>query len=355
MESNSDLRILFRADATPPIGSGDLASCVYLSEMLSKEGWDCRFLIRDYETAKEFLSRRNIDKFHVIPRDCGIEEEEREIASYVDENNISVTVFEITATKLKRYNLDRIKGRKCAVDFYNWIPSGLDMVINWDTDAIKIYDENDHQDTAFYLGPEYVLLHPDFLGCSQGESSRRRFPPKKIVVTMGGADEFDMTSKVVEGLLETAPVDFEIKVVLGAGYRAKDGLEEMCANTECDISIVENVTDMHSLYLECDYAFGAGGLTAYELVASRTPCSLIACYEHQVNRCAYFAEKGWACYLGFKDELGTIEIKESPLCPDQVFTSKVDELLQKLKSLAMKNDNNKQRKKDSVGYSGSSG
>jgi spore coat polysaccharide biosynthesis predicted glycosyltransferase SpsG len=54
-------------------------------------------------------------------------------------------------------------------------------------------------------------------------------------------------------------------------------------------------------YLAADIAISAGGLTAYELIACRTPTMLIAVRRHQIHRCEYFARHKLVHYLGFKE------------------------------------------------------
>ena len=57
---------------------------------------------------------------------------------------------------------------------------------------------------------------------------------------------------------------------------------------------------MFEEYLDCDVAIGSGGLTASELVATRTPSVLIATYEHQIERCRYFDSARNVKYIGYR-------------------------------------------------------
>ena len=114
---------------------------------------------------------------------------------------------------------------------------------------------------------------------------------------MGGADELDFTSKVANVI---AGKDMELIIIVGAGYDQKERLKNSLDEKGAAYTIKVNVEDMLAEYLSCDFAIGAGGLTSSELVASRTPCALIATYEHQIARCEYFDIEGWVKYLGFR-------------------------------------------------------
>jgi spore coat polysaccharide biosynthesis predicted glycosyltransferase SpsG len=116
---------------------------------------------------------------------------------------------------------------------------------------------------------------------------------------LGGADEQNFTQKVVNILLNSEK-QIETTIILGAGYQYKAPLEKRLRGSKLKYTIKENVLDMFEEYMGCDLAIGAGGLTASELVATRTPSILIATYEHQIARCQYFNDRGWAMYLGLK-------------------------------------------------------
>ena len=77
-------------------------------------------------------------------------------------------------------------------------------------------------------------------------------------------------------------------------------LREGLKDARCDITIMQNIDKMFEEFMGCDIAIGAGGLTAFELIATRTPSLIMAAYEHQIARCSYFDKAGWATYLGFR-------------------------------------------------------
>lgn len=319
-------KILFRADAKPSIGIGDLMSLITLSEYLSE--FDCFFLTQKTTAAMGIVERRKPKNIFWLNEDVDVEEDVATINALIDQYSINMLFFEITERRLTEYlGLNNNVSILC-VNFDGFIPESVKLVVNWDVDAHKYYDINKFSDTKFLLGPQYVILPKAFYS---DNIKYRKYSAirKKILIAMGGADEFDFTSKVAHAI---GREDRELIVIVGAGYEKKAKLQEELNAKGIRYEIKVNVEDMLSEYLACDFAIGAGGLTSSELVASKTPCALIATYEHQIARCKYFDSEGQARYIGFKSfdaqELNlaidtfkpifTKDIFESDILPDSI-------------------------------------
>ena len=157
---------------------------------------------------------------------------------------------------------------------------------------------------------------------------------KKILIAMGGSDEFDFTNKIVKTIIKHE-LDLELNIVIGSGYKFKKELELLLKNTPIKYCIKHNVTDMLHEYLSCDIGIGAGGLTSSELIATKTPAILIALYEHQQARCEYFQLNGWAKYLGYREfnENDLLEALKNPIIPSRNIefkSKKIVELIDEL-------------------------
>lgn len=287
-------RILFRADAKPSIGIGDLMSLITLSEYM--EGFECFFLTQTTSAAKGIVKRRTPKNVLWLPENASAEEDVATINKIISEYKIDVLFFEVTENKLTEYKDLNQEIPKVCVNFDGIIPGDMRIVINWDAAAPKYYKVNDFPDTIFLLGPKYVILPKSFYS---DDIKNRQYVQyrKKILIAMGGADELDFTSKVAHAIVGD---NRELIIIVGAGYENKERLKNSLEAKGVKYTIKVNVENMLAEYLSCDFAIGAGGLTSSELVASRTPCALIATYEHQIARCEYFDNEGWAKYLGFR-------------------------------------------------------
>ncbi|MBF0319734.1 MAG: hypothetical protein HQL01_08025 [Nitrospirae bacterium] len=291
-------RILFRGDAKPSIGTGDLMSLVNLSRYFEKDGWEAFFLIRGYEAGITIMEGRGIKNVTVIDPGCSLREEQESIENIILQKNIDILFMEITERRLTDYALPSGVKKVC-VNFDGLIPDGMDIVINWDVEGTTWFDKTLYPGTRFLVGPQYIILPPDF---DKGRIAARIYAPtpQNVLIAMGGADELNFTRQVVDTILEDRP-NIKITVVAGAGYLYIKELAQALANAGTTHVVKQNVNDMFNEYMNCDVAVAAGGLTSYELIATGTPAILIATYDHQIARCKYFQDsQGWARYLGYR-------------------------------------------------------
>lgn len=292
-------KILFRADANPAIGTGDLVSLINLSKEFSKQGFECHFCFKNSPAALKLSLKHDLKNILIIEPEKSISEESNSIYSYCSEKRINDVFFEITERKLTDYKLEPQYRFSC-VNFDGVIPEGMFLVVNWNVEAVKQYDAEKNPETIFLLGPEYVILPSNF-DSEKIKNRTYKAPVKNVLIAMGGADELDYTGKVVSSLIGTGN-DFDLKIIVGAGYTKCEQLQATLCAGGIKYEIKSNIDDMFEQYMAADIGIGAGGLTSSELVASKTPALLIALYEHQVERCKHYEALGLAKYLGFRDK-----------------------------------------------------
>lgn len=322
-------KILFRADAKPSIGIGDLMSLLHLSAYL--EDFECYFLTQATSAAKEIMKRYKPKKLFWLDENASIESDVNIINKLIVDETIDMLFFEITECKLTDYVGINSNVHKVCVNFDGCVFDDIKLLINWDVAAHAYYDVNKFPNTKFLLGSKYVILPKVFYS---NEIQNRRYAKvrKKILIAMGGADELDFASKVVNALLDKK---YKLIIIVGAGYTKKNELINLLNVRGIEYEMKVNVHDMLSEYMMCDFAIGAGGLTSSELVASRTPCALVATYEHQIARCEYFDSKGWSKYLGFREfddnELRSVIENFNPIYDDNIFETQ--QIIEELKRI----------------------
>jgi UDP-2,4-diacetamido-2,4,6-trideoxy-beta-L-altropyranose hydrolase len=322
-------KILFRADAAPHIGIGDLMSLIHLSSYLEKE-WERYFIIRNYSAGVLLTEKYSVPNTYIIDADISIEDEVAFLNSFIDTHEINIVFLEITERKLSDYTGLTKYVKKACVNFDGYIMDNMDLVVDWDVEALHYFNVNAHPTTKFLLGPEYVILPQEFY--SHTVSQRRKSTNhKKILIAMGGADEFDLTTRVTQSIINSG-LNLELKIIVGSGYTNRNALEILLKQSNLKFTILQNITNMLEEYLDCDIGIGAGGLTSSELVASHTPAILIATYEHQIARCQYFDENRLAKYLGFKDfdQNELINTLLNPPAPLQTYTFKTQAIVEAL-------------------------
>lgn len=287
-------RILFRADAAPDIGTGDLVSFFTLAQRFKAKSWEPWYLVRDTPAARAVTEAR--DERNVVWLDDGasVAAEVERINAALGELGARALFTQITRHELQPYADVRADMLRCAVVFRQGQPANWDMALCWDVDSRQYFKSSDYDGMRLFLGPEHVILSPDF---DAPQRPKRNHPPKRVLVAMGGGDEADLSRRVFERLAELDD-SLGIRIVVGGGYRHMDTLRQAVERRAMDCTILQNLPGLLPEYLACDLAIGAGGLTASELAATRTPALLIAAVKHQRDRCAYFQSLGLARYLG---------------------------------------------------------
>jgi spore coat polysaccharide biosynthesis predicted glycosyltransferase SpsG len=324
-------KILFRADAAPHIGIGDLISLINISKYFDE--YENYFIIKNYSAAVSLVKKYKLNNCHIIDAKSSLSEEITYINNIIENNQIDILFLEITERRLSDYQGLTQKCKKVAVNFDGYILEDLDIVIDWDVEAYKFFDTSKYSNTKFLLGAKFVILPKEFYNLSNKSIKHRDF--KKILIAMGGADEFDFTNKVVHSIKQINLKNIELNIIVGAGYENKVKLEENLLKSNIKYTIKQNITNMLNEYLDCDIGIGAGGLTSSEMVAAKVSTILIATYEHQIARCKYFDQQKWAKYLGYR-RFDKQELKNTILNPiilDNIDIFNTQEVVNEIKKL----------------------
>jgi len=304
-------KILFRADAEKSIGTGDLMSLIYLSREFSKNSWESYFVVRDYREALNLIKGRKLENLYMLKSDDSLESEIDFIKRLCVREDLDCIFLEVTKNSLLEYRgLGDLRAIKACINFDGVISDDFDIVVNWCIDSTNIlYNRHLRNNRKFILGFENVILPAD-LDWDRIENRTYNKGIEKILIAIGGVDEFNLTEKILLALAQKQH-DYKVRVIAGPGYNgSKDFFDSVSARFK-EFVFKENVESLFEDYLWADIAFSAGGLISSELVATHTPAILIATHRHQEKRCEYFANKGWAYYAGVYSNFNQEEISEA--------------------------------------------
>ena len=290
-------RIAFRADTNQAIGSGDLVTLINLSRCFTSDGWETIFITQRTPNAVALLKKHGIARAVFLAPGLSQEKENKAMGSIVSRYGIDAIILEITGKPLSGYRLPE-KVIKGCVDFWGIVPAGFDLVINWDIGGRSLY-KRPRGKTIFLCGPEYAPL-PRGYDASKANRRSYRDSPRRVLVTMGGVDKANLTQKVVATLTKDG-LDASFTIVIGSGYRYTKQLTGQLRRSGLKYALKSNLRNLWPELMKCDVAVSAGGFTVFELLASRTPCVLIAAVGHQIKRCKRLAAEKKAHYLGFRD------------------------------------------------------
>lgn len=153
--------------------------------------------------------------------------------------------------------------------------------------------------TVMLLGPRYALLRREFR--CLGEERSLPDSAQRLLITMGGGDEHNVTAKVLSALALSGLEDIEVKAVLGPANSHAKELGALVAGLPFRCELARNVADMAALIRWADAAVTAAGITTYELACAGTPFVTLVTANNQEANANKFAEHEVALNLGWYD------------------------------------------------------
>ena len=327
--------ILFRADGGPGIGMGHIVRCLALAGELRREGVSPEFALSASDFAEGesvgiqvgFLSRPDpVVERMVCERGFSfypLESDEDFFARLKMLSPLALVVDNYLIGTDELAAIKKLVPLLVAIDDLNDRELPVDLIINGNVTGPSLGYKADRR---LLLGPEYVLLRPEFRARPARTIAERA---QRVMVTLGGSDDLNLTPLVLEALRGTG---LHISVVVGPRFNRNlmkelvndwngimtptdkkmvrpvlsgDGeipVESRCPADGNTVEFLES-PDMAALMCRADLAVSAGGSTLYELCATGTPAVVVAVAENQVASSRALHELGCVHYLGYYSDV----------------------------------------------------
>src|SRR5205085_9748903 len=106
-------------------------------------------------------------------------------------------------------------------------PHECDMLLDQDfpNPMHRRYGPTTTGDALLLLGPQFALVRSEFAALRPFALSRRDGSLRRMLVSMGGSDPEDDTTKVLTGLSESEGAQWAVDVVVGAGNPNRRSVE----------------------------------------------------------------------------------------------------------------------------------
>ena len=150
------------------------------------------------------------------------------------------------------------------------------------------------------MGPQYALVRNEFR--REREQRKLAGPARvgleRLLVTMGGSDPIDATTRILSALSSLGAPPREVIVVIGGLNPRPDAHFVAHARGLPSLKLVRGVRDMAATMSVCDGAIAAGGTTLHELAALGLPALLVPIVENQQEGVRFVHERGFFHALG---------------------------------------------------------
>jgi len=117
------------------------------------------------------------------------------------------------------------------------------------------------------------------------------------LLTFGGSDPYNLTSKTVEALGPLASRFSRVIVVTGGMFPHHDELNHVIGDCGIEVEVFRNVSDMPNIMNRCDVAFTSGGITNWELGALGKPVIILPIGEREALSAEYLQLNGLAQHI----------------------------------------------------------
>lgn len=293
--------IWIRADAGKEMGTGHVMRCLSVALEAVRAGEKVCFLVADQDS-RDFLEKKGVfpEKGNPCSRLLGTDFRKMETELGFLEEILArepgpVLVDSYFATPRYLRELRRMSKVACMDDQHRF-SYPADLIINYNLygEEMEYGREPEERGAKCLLGPRYAPLGAQF----QKVSYRVRSRVRKILITTGGADKYNLSGQLLEAMLGSEKLsETEFCVISGAMNQNYDGLVRLYKKEE-RVRIYSNVPDMAEYMAACDLAAAAGGSTLYELSAVGVPFLCFSFAENQQRAVRAFAEKQIAAFGG---------------------------------------------------------
>jgi UDP-2,4-diacetamido-2,4,6-trideoxy-beta-L-altropyranose hydrolase len=313
------LSVAIHAEGGAEIGFGHIRRCLTLAAAVRQQGREVFFL----SNADPIVARQVAGMgFEIV----AIKAELNPAKAIQQSRNQDAETIVVDSYKFQTEDFNALMQAwplVVAIDDLAAIDLPVHMVINGSVGADRLAYRG-LESTRFILGPQYVLLRPEFAECP-----RRNILSQvgRVLITVGGSDPHNLTPRLIEWTCSTLGA-IGVDVIIGPLF---DNVAEIEAARQQRIGSVDLHLDpdhIKSLMLSADLAISGGGQTTYELAATGTPTIAIKLADNQATNLKGLSENGTLIWVGSVDDVNLeaqIRCTLSELASDPCRRSKLSE------------------------------
>ncbi len=188
------------------------------------------------------------------------------------------------------------------IDDYSHLPEyHCDLLLNPNIYANSLHYNLNGRPRSL-LGVKYAMIRPEFWRLWVKE---REVPAHahKILITFGGSDPDNITTKVIRAISVLDKDKIQLKVVIGPANPHLKEIEQFFLSTQLTGELLSSVKEMSDLMYWADIAVTAGGGTCLELALLGVPFLIIVLSENQKPGAEEYAKRDMAVNLGWHADL----------------------------------------------------
>ncbi len=306
------MKLVIRADASTQIGTGHVMRCLALAQAWQDAGGDVMFVMATKAPLLEARLKSEGMEIVYITAQIGSVQDARETVKLTRNFNAKWVVVDGYNFGGEYQQIIKDDGlHLLMIDDYGHAEHYYaDIVLNQNISADKGLYVNREPYTQLLLGVKYTLLRREFW---EWCGWKRETPTvaRKILVTLGGSDPYNVTLKVIQALQLVELDDLEAVVVVGGSNPHYEQLKSVCLDAKFPIHLKRNVANMPELMAWADVAIAAGGSTNWELAFMGLPTIILVLADNQRAIAEELAKTKAVVNLGWYEDVYVTDIAKA--------------------------------------------
>ena len=308
------MRVLFRCDASDVIGTGHVVRCLALAVGLRSHAVDAFFVCADQPgNMSRAISAHGFPLRLIRPCSTEWDDAQATIEAVTDAQPFDWLVVDsyLLGHRFEQY-LHRSVGRILVIDDLHDRRHLCDLLVDASAveDDIRRYAPLVAPSTICLLGQKYAPLRRTFVDVARED--REFTQVRRVLVSYGGTDPLDMTSKAIVVAGNAAVRHIQFDVVIGLTNPRRRRLQARAKHLPNAIIHVDTPR-MPELMARSDLSLGAGGTTTWERMCMGLPSIVVSLADNQFETCEWLASRDLIRYLGFGNHVTAEDLHEALL------------------------------------------
>lgn len=314
--------VTFRVDASTAMGIGHVMRCLTLADALRESGYQSLFVCRTHSGHLcDLLAERghSVARLPVNPPPLIAQEGEPRHAAWLgdswsnDAEQTRRAMVDFGGASawivIDHYAIERgwestlrsMTGRILVIDDLADRVHECDLLLdqNLVPNLQQRYDGKLPARGVALLGPEYALLQPVYSEL-RPQVQPRVGAIRRLLVFFGGADNDNLTGRVLEAFIGLNRPDVAVDVVITAAMRHAESVRRQIASRD-NIHLHTGLPTLAHLIFRSDLAIGAGGATSWERLCLGLPALVITLADNQRPLAEGLQQAGLIRWLGHSD------------------------------------------------------
>lgn len=293
--------LIIRADADVAIGSGHVMRCLALAKAWQEHGGEVAFWGRiNAEPLRERIVAegcrlRLLSDSHPDPSDRAA------IVAWLREVHEQSGWVVLDGYHFDAGYHDAIRASGwplLVIDDYAHLPEyHADILLNPNAYAGELAYHTGGE-TLRLLEARFAPLRREFY-LARAQEHLVAVQGRRILVTMGGADQDNVCGRVADALLLMGRSDLEVRIVSGSLNPHRQDLSKRLKKASFHVEVLAAVAEMAPLMQWADLAISAAGSTCWELAALGVPMLVTVLAENQERVATSLDAHGAAMTLGW--------------------------------------------------------